>query len=168
MVSNVTFYDIHDYYYLPFQQTLTFKILIITGLMIVGAIIGYIFFKRRYRKKISAWQWALQEISKLSPAQCTTKKNLKDFYFNLTDIIKNYLDKRYDWKTLDKTDTELITLLKKKKFDEQLLKNLQKMLSGAEWVKFANQDVIKTQVEADLKTAQKIIEKTTPLEDKRK
>ncbi|MFH1832284.1 MAG: hypothetical protein ABH827_05805 [bacterium] len=164
--AKTIFYDIEEYYYLPFHETLLFKILIIAGILIIGVLVGYYLFKRRYRKKITSWQWALQEIAKLGLAQYTNKHDVKKLYFNLTGIIKQYLYKRYNWKIQNKTDKELVAFLLEKQFDPALIIDLQKMLEGAQWVKFANQDMIKTQVESDLKMAQKLVEQTKPIENK--
>ncbi len=160
MESTIKFYDIYDYYYTPITDTLWFKIAVVIGILLLGFLIGYAVFRRRQRQQIAPWVWAQQEIQKLPLKKCTSKDDFKKFYFNLTGIIKEYLQRRYDWKTRSKTDTELITYLEGKDFDASLLESLKKMTQEAEWIKFANEEGIKTQAEKDLVTAQSIIKKT--------
>lgn len=155
------FHDIYDYYYQPFTQTLSFKILIALGIFIFAGIIVYII-KRRKKRIIPAWEWALQSIDSLDINNCKTKKDFKRLYFSLTEIIKQYLYKRYAWKTLNKTDEELISYLTEQKFDAELLASLQKMLEGAVWIKFAGEDIIKTQTLKDLDIAKQLIKETIP------
>src|SRR3990167_7948962 len=116
MNDKIVFHDIYDYYDQPLNQTMTFKILIILGIMLAGALIMYFILKRR-KKVLLSWDWALQEIDKLNISSCKNKKDFKKFYFSLTEIIKQYLYKRYSWKTTDKTDDELIIYLKEHKFE---------------------------------------------------
>ena len=61
---------------------------------------------------------------------------------------------------IDKTDEELIVYLKEKKFDNTLLADLEELMGGALWVKFADEDALKIQAEKDLQMARQIIEKT--------
>jgi len=164
MEAQSQFFEIYDFYYVPFWQTIYFKIILFLIVFLMLVLIGLKFYLRRKRKIFTAWQWATQELEKLSIDKLVTKKDYKRFYFDLTSIIKEYLKKRYGWNTQDKTDEELGVFLQKKNFDETLLKDLQQMLSGAIWIKFANEDVLKTQSIKDLKLAFKIIEKTVPID----
>lgn len=161
MNDQILFHDIYDYYYEPFFQTILGKLVILLLVALITSLITYLIIHRK-RKKIPAWLWALQQIDQLNKKKCSNKKEFKSFYFSLTSIIKQYLSKRYSWKTMDKTDEELTNYLKEQRFDPELLQVLGKMLQGASWVKFAGEDVIKTQAEKDLEQAKELIKKTIP------
>ena len=163
MDKQIIFHEIYDYYYQPFTQTLTFKLLVGAGVLLLIALITFLIMRRR-RRESPAWQWALQVIDKLNLADCKTRNDYKRFYFMLTEIIKQYLNRRYAWKTTNKTDDELIIYLKDQRFETTLLDALKKMLTGAVWIKFAGEDVIKTQAEKDFDIAKTIIQQTTPQE----
>ena len=165
MTQASTFYDIYEYYYIPFYQQPLFIVLAsIVSIGLLG-LVGYWLYKRSF-KPISPWDWALSEIAKLPTATYTTKDDYKKFYFAITTILKAYLEKRYNWDTQDKTDEELATFLHLHGFQAQLLEKLKKMLQGATWIKFANEEAIRTQVDEDLGTAQLIIKKTIPTKKK--
>lgn len=159
------FYDIFDYHLIPWWQTTWFKI---TALVLALALLGLILYLvlRRKKRELTSWEWAEQKIKQFSLEKYTTKDDFKKFYFDITLVLKQYLQKRYGWKTEDKTDEELVNFLDKQGFKTRLLDDLKKMLEGAVWVKFAGEDVIKTQAEADLKTALLIVRQTVPVEEK--
>ncbi|MFH1643923.1 MAG: hypothetical protein ABIA74_01990 [bacterium] len=163
MENQKVFYDIYDFYYIPFWKTIEFKLIVSIVLLCLFFALALIFYLRRKRKKQSSWQWAICELNKLSVDKLNSKKDFKLFYFDLTFIIKKYFQKRFDWNTRDKTDEEFIYLLTDRNFDAELLKDLKKMLQGASWIKFANEEVLKTQSNKDLELAKKIIEKTIPV-----
>ena len=161
MKTDTDFYDIFDYYHIPFWKTVWFKISVGITIFLLIALITYLILKRK-KREVTPWEWAAEKIQQLPLEKCLTKADYKKFYFDLTLILKQYLHKRYFWKTEDKTDEELIKYLHKQGFDETLLEALKKMLEGAVWIKFAGNEVIKTQAEADHKIALSLIKKTTP------
>lgn len=161
MEQATTFYDIYEYYYIPVYQELWFILLLIFfGIIIVG-LIGFWIYKKRFRPLLP-WEWAMQEIVKLRSLTYESKSDYKRFYFTITNVLKSYLEKRYSWDTKDKTDEELSTFLQLHGFNSDLLEGLKKMLMGASWIKFANEDAIKAQFEEDIKTVEIIIKKTIP------
>lgn len=161
MEKKLVFHEIYDYYYQPFMQTFAGKLTLILAVAFVASLITYLVVRRKKQQQ-PAWIWALQQIELLDIKKCSNKKDFKQFYFSLTVIIKKYLSKRYHWKTADKTDEEFILYLKDQRFDPELLHALSKMLEGAVWIKFAGEDVIKTQAVKDLEQAKAVIKQTIP------
>jgi hypothetical protein len=162
-MAPVEFYEeIYDYYTRPFWQTTWFYVLItiVTSALIV---LGIYLLMRHKKKPLTAWDWALGELKKTTPAHCTHKEDFKKFYFQLTAIIKMYLYRRFGWQIQDKTDTELVLFLEQQAFDRTIIDMLEKVSEGALWVKFANMDVLKSQAEADWKSIVAMVERTTPL-----
>ncbi len=157
-------FDIYPFYYISFWQTTFFKVSIVVILFLILVSTFLFFYLKNKRKKITAWQWATVELEKLlnSIDSFESKKDFKLFYFDLTLVIKKYFKKRFNWRTRDKTDEELMIFLKEKKFDDELLISLQKMFNGAVWIKFANEDVLKTESKKDLGLVLRMVEKTIP------
>lgn len=169
MDAKTDFFDIYDYVYQPVWQTTPFKIGSgIIAVLVLAALIGLIIYLRRRKKQLSPWAWALREIASISLEKCVKKSDFKKVYFQLTDILKQYFQKRYGWQTINKTDDELINYLTKQQFDYALLTELQKMFEGSLWVKFANQEMLKTQAQKDFKTAVRVIEETLPRDNAKK
>ena len=86
-----------------------------------------------------------------------------DYKTHLDKLIQRTL---FSYPFYDKTDEELIKHLENQNFNSNLLIQIQKILEGALWVKFANQEALKIQAESDLKTIIQIIEQTKPIEQK--
>ncbi|MFA6527890.1 MAG: hypothetical protein WCT20_05710 [Candidatus Babeliales bacterium] len=166
MNTQPEFYDIFDYYSLPFYQTTLGRICITCGLIAAILLLAYAIIVLRKKKALTPWQWAHKELLLLSIEKCTCKDDYKKIYFQMSRILKQYLAKRYSWATEDKTDDELVIYLEHKKFDAKLLEMLKHLVDGAQWIKFANEDVLRNQATKDHATALLIIQQTTPLDIK--
>lgn len=91
---------------------------IIGGIMLLGAIIGVIVHFAR-RKKLSpleplAAQETLQErtlrmLAELDAKQMWQKKQVKEYYVALTDIVRNYIESRFHTPALELTTDELLS-----------------------------------------------------------
>ena len=171
MEKQLDFYEIYDYYYQPIWQRGYFKLAIAVLIIILGLLCGFLvvkyFLRKRSEKKLLPWEWAQRELNKLSLEKCVGKSDYKKFYFDLTIILKEYLNRRYGWQTQDKTDEELQKYLEDKKFNTALLEGLKKLLGGAVWIKFAGESALKIEAEKDLKIAHEIIDKTKNVSDKK-
>jgi hypothetical protein len=159
------FYEIYDYYTQPVLEKKSVQISLISiAIIATAAAIFLYFFLRRKKKQLTSWEIALQDLERLNLEKCVSKNDFKSFYFKLTKIFKKYLEQRYSWQTENKTDDELVILMEKQKFNKELLEQVQKILAGALWIKFANQEALKIQAESDLKIIINIILQTKPVE----
>ncbi len=163
------FYDIYGFYYMPFWQQAWFWQY--ASISIFSLIFITVYLVRRNRKDnlpmaatLLPWDWAIKEFSMLAPDEYESKEAYKTFYFHLTLVLKSYFHKRYGWPLEDKTDEELLSYLKYKKFDHAVLKELASVLHGAGSIKFANMDALPVQAKNDLVVARSIIQKTAPSE----
>jgi len=88
MESNpiLDFYDIYEYYSTPYWQKPWFYVsaIFLVGLLI-GLLVFYIWFKRRHL--MAPWDWAFNELARLSKKSLQTKDDIKRYYFELTRII---------------------------------------------------------------------------------
>ena len=168
-MDKTDFYDIYDYEYTPFLQTMTAKMIILTICLLIIGLMAYVIYqvvkKRRQAKSIvMVWDWALGELEKHVSHLPQSKQEVKIFYFSLTGIIKKYLAKRYGWAVEDKTDEELISFLRKVKFDPSLCENLESLLSSVVEIKFADAQTVKEYIDRDLAIAKNIVIQTIPKE----
>jgi hypothetical protein len=160
MKEPVELVDIYDYYYIPFWQTMWFKIsMAVLAAALITAFCIWWFVLRR-KKPLTADQWAKRELAQLAVHKCTTQQDFRQLYFRLTEIIKGYLTRRYGWVLADKTDHELIAWLTEQQFDPTILDLLTQLADGAMWVKFANTSALKSQAETDVKTVHAMIDQT--------
>lgn len=99
---------------------------------------------RRLRKAIrlrqmSARQRALLELDELSARHLIEQGLLKDFYFELTAVVRRYIERRHGIRAPEQTTEEfLISAGADPRFPRDTLEKLQTFLTAADWVKFAN------------------------------
>lgn len=127
------------------------KYLLMT-LLIIG-IVGFLLYWFIWRKKplteeeeialLPPYDRAKLALKKLDETPYLDNKNLKDYYSDLTFIIRKYLDEKVYDRALESTTDELISRLNLLKEGNQVdlskedIKNLQSILKRADLVKFA-------------------------------
>lgn len=150
-------FEIYEFYEPSLLDSLWVRIGIgvLIALLIAGII--YLILKRR-RRPLTPGQAALQKLLLLASKDFSNKKEVKVAYFAITTTIKHYLHEQFKLRTADKTDDELIMLLAAEKFHEPTQEAFKKIHHNALWVKFANYNLIKTQVDLDLAEAKSLIE----------
>ncbi len=158
-------YDIYGMWYQPFWQTKIFFIvscIIIT--LLVLSLIGFLVYRyyKKHKKKIPAWQRALNEINHLKQQKVTTKEYGKQFYGEISVIFKTYLHSRYGFDVCGKTDYELMCCLKKQQFPKNLVANIEDIVNGGQLVKFAGQRALQKVIDRHLILSESVIKQTIP------
>jgi len=178
MHKKIEFYDIYDYIYVPFYKTKIFIIIYIILVLAAIAALTYFLIKlrksRKPIKKITPWEKALKELKELKPQIYETKQEFKNFYFEITNIIKKYFQKRFKLDIMEKTDEEVINFLKtcdKKELKSHarralIIEKLEEVLQGSLFIKFANAEALREQASTDLEKMISIVKQTKiePLE----
>ncbi len=78
-----------------------------------------------------------QELQRLAGAQAWSQGNGHAFQVELNQLLRFYLDARYDLHTREKTSSEILRSLQGEDFPESLLPRLQELLQKVDLVKFA-------------------------------
>lgn len=160
-------YGIYDTWHIPWWQTKPFYItVIIVGLTLLG--LGtFLLIRFIRRKKVvpqSAWDYAIQELEWLS-TQAKPEQS-KIVYFRASEILKDYLHKRYGFDTHGKTDKQLLIYLQKSEFPEHLLPLMETVFEGGVTIKFAKAQAAEEQMKQDLASCISIIKHTIPEQHK--
>jgi CHASE3 domain sensor protein len=120
----------------------------IIGLVVLAVmIILGVFFYRRYKNKDQfekvrirnrpAHEVAFEKLKQLKGANLWQQGMIKEYQSELSHIIREYVESRYEILALESTTDEIFNDLKEKDFDESLKDNLKEMLQLADLVKFA-------------------------------
>lgn len=80
---------------------------------------------------------ALEALMKIDPVEYFEKRKIKEFYFEITDIVREFLSSNYHIDTLDKTSLEIIGELERVERDFNKVKNLDNYFRDCDVVKFA-------------------------------
>lgn len=118
------------------------------GVIVLAALIylAYRYFKNRKKVpeikavpkiKIPAWQTALTKLEKLKAAQLWQKGDVKEYYTQLTDILREYFEARYAITASEMTSSEILYAVEPHISNEELKKKLRDLLFWADMAKFA-------------------------------
>lgn len=110
--------------------------------LIVVVILLIVFLKKKKSKKtefipeLPAEEVALSAIQDLEDSELYNK-DLKEFYVQLSLIVRRFLTRYYNMRLMDKTSTELVAVLKMKKLSTQTQQLAREVLNQSDLVKFA-------------------------------
>ncbi|MCY7410759.1 MAG: hypothetical protein LH473_10830 [Chitinophagales bacterium] len=123
--------------------------LYIGGFILVASIIAlilYVRYRRKNRKpkiierpkpKDLPHVWARRELKKLEEEKLWQQDEVKKYYSRLTDILRLYLEYRFNWLALESTTEEIKEQINSYSMNVEAKNLLLKMLSNADMVKFA-------------------------------
>ncbi|MES2829909.1 MAG: BatD family protein [Bacteroidota bacterium] len=120
---------------------------LISGILLIILLIGlWFYYRKRVPQKtvlkevkpaVPADVEALQKLESLRTKQLWQKEETKAYYIELTDIIREYLEKRYNIPALEQTSEEILSSLNKPDLTDESRQTLRNILVLADLVKFA-------------------------------
>ncbi|MDR3326570.1 MAG: hypothetical protein LBT04_00280 [Prevotellaceae bacterium] len=148
--QEISIADIKPIVKAPFDWVLVFKIflIVVICLFIIALFIFiYIYFFKKEPKKEEEkapaitklpHEIALEKLEEIRLEKIWQHGKTKEYYTQITDVLREYIEKRFLVNTLEKTSYEIIDSLQfaRKEYFEQVL-NMQKILITSDLVKFA-------------------------------
>jgi len=122
---------------------------VIKGLIALLALFGLIYFLRRYFKKDEikevipppppppAHETALKKLKEIENAKAWQNTDMKTYYSQLTEVLREYVEGRYEIPALESTSDEIMGELSKTDLPKGLSAKLQNLLMMADLAKFA-------------------------------
>lgn len=107
---------------------------------------------------------AKQELERLYLQRLWQADKHKQYYSSLTDILRQYILRRYDVGAMEMTTDEILSSLNEKQVDKPLVMSLTEVLRDADLVKFAKAMPEAERNEAAYSTVWDFVERTTPVE----
>jgi hypothetical protein len=158
----------------PLREPITLReILIITsivvGILLLIFVTIYIVRKLRRKEaiinislkpKIPAHEKALKELEKLRAEKLWQSGKVKEFHSILTDILRAYIEERFETIALEMTTYEIITSLKSKVTETEELRKLEQILTLADMVKFAKYNPLPDEHDNSLNKAVTFVDNT--------
>lgn len=143
--------------------------------IVIIAIALYIFLRIKKNKPIipipekpkdPPYVVALRDLEKLKDKKLWQKQLFKQYYSELTDILRLYLEQQFDIPAMESISSELIDYLKQHPFDDELVRNMKSLFTTADFVKFAKAQPLPDENDWHFKNAYTFVEKTKPQEIK--
>jgi hypothetical protein len=171
-------YDIKQ----PIAVTYTFTdwlkdnwIIIASTVAVVLAILGTIYYLKKKPKKsvpivvkhepqVPVHLLILQKLEELRQKKLWQQDQVKAYYIELSDLLREYLEKRYDKKTHEKTTDEIFAALKNRQINVDHQNLLKQILVLSDLVKFAKEKPSAAQNEQSLDSAVSFITLTQQTE----
>ncbi len=113
----------------------------------------------RRKPKLPPHQVALQEIEKIKQERTWAQEDSKEYYTQLTDTLRTYIQERYKFSAMEMTSSEIIERLTQEN-DEEALNELRELFRTADLVKFAKYSTLINENDANLMTALEYINQT--------
>lgn len=158
--------DIYDVWYRPWwKSTEWYVFCMVLACLILISVVYYGYCRGYFIKKLSFEQQALKNLNSLSLASYDSQEKIYAAYFQLTLILKKYFNVSYHIPLLDKTDLEVIDLLKTA-VDQKHQKLLEEFLQRVFAIKFAHDAISEQMLRDDINFVIKIIKDTAKDFDK--
>ena len=164
--------DIKSPIYLPRDYTM----LILwssLGLLLTGlAIFAFYYIKRRRQGKSilpsrarpprPAHEVALEALEKLAQSDMLATGQVKNYYIEISDIIRTYIEGRYNIIAIEMTTTQLLEKVRQERMEPGLLDLLREFLDSCDIVKFAKYIPTSSENERTTQCAFDFVNKTMP------
>jgi hypothetical protein len=161
----------------PIQAPLTFAELVpfFAGLAVLALIISlvwYYLWRKRINKPLfpvitrtqgPPWQTALQNLDSLEGKKLWQNGKIKEYYSELTDIIRHYLLEQHGIEAMEMITAEILTAYDSAGLPGDARLVLSNILMQADYVKFAKAIPLKNENELSMTYARRFIEITKPV-----
>lgn len=140
------------------------------AILIAGFVLYY--FYQRYKQKMTAvpestiieirktpFEIFSEEMENLLVTQPEWQNDVKVYYSNLTEVLKRYLELKFNYHVLEMTTDELLDWVKSEKVVFNSIPNLADILNRADLIKFAKQEAVLPQMISDFKEVSASVEK---------
>lgn len=154
-----------------FAEILPWVLLGVAVITLVAFLIWYIMkrrknqpvFIRRPKPVLPPDVLAIQKLEELRLAKIWQQGKLKKYFTELTDIIREYFDGRFDIDAMEMTSDEIIEALRGKDINDQALDKIRNVLELADLVKFAKGQTTPLENDLSLNHCLDVVNETKPV-----
>ena len=143
------------------------------ALLLIGIILYFVLRKKETIEEIEAkippYQLALKRLSELDEKQLWQKNKIKQYYVELTDIVRTYIERELNIPALESTTDELLESItdfnsssNALNIPKETIDKLNKLLKEADLVKFAKFKPLVNEIELHRNGAGEIIDELHP------
>jgi hypothetical protein len=163
-MKSVKIYELYDdLWYKPWWREPQARWAMVIFVLVVLLVLAWFWYKKRRKLMVlSAWDQALFELNNLRAEDFHGYERHKEFYSQLTHILKVYLASRYKLDLLDKTDYEVLKDLRPLISSSVMLQKLESIMNGAVWAKFSSGDVAQKKMAEHVEDSIVLVKNTEP------
>ena len=136
----------------------------IAAIFVLAGIIVYVR-KRKSRERViparPAHEIALERLQKLQQKNFIETGNVRFYYFELSEIFREYLENRFSFFAVEQTTEEILQEIGQETRLEELQRDAaRQFLKNTDWVKFAKHNPLAEEIERDYGAAVRFVEQT--------
>lgn len=147
---------------------------LIIGILLLVVFV-YLFLKKQQREtgeaveiRIPAFQEAIEKFDSLDAKELWQQNRIKEFYVELTEIVRTYLGREVHVHTLEATTDELLTLIREANdekaigISKEAIQTLENFLRHADFVKFAKLRPEVSEIQQNRTVAESFVKELQP------
>jgi hypothetical protein len=141
-------------------------IIIAAAVLGIGGVVFYLWRRRRTKEEPvyvdprPSWEIAYADLAVLKDRNLPAKGDLKKFYFELSDIMKRYIAKKFEVDAIEKTTVEIGDALVEVDLDKDIHRDFMVFFEHGDLVKFAKYIPPEDRPDADWTTAYDLVTNT--------
>lgn len=134
------------------------------GALLIGLVLFFILRKKRQSTPApparSPAEEAFYRLSQLESQGMWQKGDIKGYYVELSDILRRYIERRYDFRAMEKTTGELMSGIRSRIADSALQHALKSVLELSDMAKFAKASHSEADHRASIESAKRFVQQT--------
>lgn len=155
-----------------YADTWKIVLMVLLGLLLAGGLVYWFFLRKKPLTEeekaalLPPYDRALMELKRLEHSKYLIQDDFKQYYTELTAIVRSYLEEDVHVTALESTTAQLIDKLQllkdagQLKLDDQTIVQFKKILETADLVKFAKSKPATTAAEQDRKAVEELVIRT--------
>ncbi|MEQ6122676.1 hypothetical protein AAON49_00580 [Pseudotenacibaculum sp. MALMAid0570] len=158
-----------------FDDFKPYLIWVILGILLIAGLVYYLKTRKKneaeeveYVPVLAAYEEAIGKLKELDEKLLWQNNKVKQYYSELTEILRNYLGRDIEIPTLELTSSEIVELVSTQNKSKEIglaketISNIDTLLKNADLVKFAKSKPMAHEIESDRKSAEQIINNIRP------
>lgn len=166
--QEVAIQDVKDPKRIPLDWVLISIIALLVLALLVASYFGYKYYQKKKSGKviekpaivIPPYDKAITKLNELDEQKLWQNGMVKEYHSEVTGIVRDYFEDRFDFNSLEMTTKETIENLKVKDVNEKVIITTEEFLANADMVKFAKFQPMPTVNEDMMKEAYLIVNDT--------
>jgi hypothetical protein len=103
---------------------------------------------------------AIMELDRLRTEKLWKKGKNKEYYTELSDVVRKYIERRFQVNALEMTTEEILILFRKDRNTQSVYQNLRQILQTADMVKFAKTEPLESENELSIMNSYLFVNQT--------
>ena len=145
---------------------------IILGLALIALVVAVILLYKKNgpsliarKRVVPPYELAMHRLHQLKGKKLAESGHAKEYYTELTDILRQYLEGRFGIYAREMTSTQILDAMKANKDTDPFTDEIRQMLETADFVKFAKQQPLPDENVRAYAVVDDFVERTKPVEE---